>query len=423
MNLFSRSLHDLDVLLNRGLSRRPALVRNAVRYGWALLLAVGVLVAAGGAVAAGGDAQEIVYATEDGSIVSLDPDSGRTSTIYAGDEEGFATGLSRTGGSRFLAFTVLRDDDAGPRGDLYSVDLSRGTRALVRAARPGEVLLAPEFSPGRVGLLANRYSEGSAPNALVLAASGADERLVEPGLPGSSGSPALISPVWTWEDTVHAWRTTPGEGAGLALEAHETYERRRVVLYETTDEVGPPAYHPDANALLFAEGSAEDSARGSRLVVLTGTSEIPVSGADGLDLYDPSPSIPILDGKMAVLWDDGERTGLGFVDPAGWRFEKSGVEVEPGSRYPHLSSDGKYLATVDDSAEGSAGGTEFVVRRLGDGRIVRRGRDLQPPQAGLDRMRSAGMEVPSEAYWFASANFGWRDTEGGYAEIPQDEAP
>jgi hypothetical protein len=389
----------LDLSLESFLDRHPSVARNVARYGWMLLLVVAALVATGGAVTAGGRSQEVVYATEDGSIVSMEPVSGAVTTIFEG-EESYAMGPARAGGSRGISFTALRDSDGELRGDLYSVDLARGTRALSVRAGAGEVFAFPDFSTDRAWILATRYAEGSPPNVLVLPAGGAAERLLEPDLPGR---PPILGPVWISKEAIYAWRTArPGE---LALTAYNIHERRQATVYETAGQVGLPSYYREANALIFAERPRGAGLAASRLRLLVGTSELPVSGIGELGLYDPSPPVASLDDRIAVMWTDGEETGVGLLDPEGRSFGETGILVEEGSRHPRISRDGRYLSTTD------AGGSELTVRRMRDGAVVRRVRDLQPPGAATEGMREAGLVVPPEAEWFAPASYSWRSLD------------
>lgn len=387
----------LDASLEGFLGRRPGLVRGLARYGWPALLALAVLAVAGGAVFAGGRSQQIVYATNDGSIVSLEPVSGATTTLYGGGDGRYATTPGRTGGSRGISFTVLRDDGGGGlRGSLYGADLVRETRALLENAPPGEVLAFPDYATDGQWVMANRFSTDSPPNVEVFTASAAAGRLLTPDLPGSG---PLVGPVWTAERSIYAWSFGGGEAA---LTAHNFFERRAASVYETGGIVGPASYYFDANAFLFAERPRGAGLEESRIKILAGTGDLPVSGAEGLGLYDPSPPVTFLGGKIAVVWTDGGRSGIGLLDPDGWVFEKTGVEVEPGSRDPRVSNDGRYVATTD------AAGTELTVRRMDDGSVVRRVRDAQPVGVVLDRMRGAGFEVPPGTGRVAPPNFSWR---------------
>ena len=397
----SRLRHRFDASLNRFIARRPGLAGNPVRYGWALLVALAILLLAVGAVTAGGRSQEIIYATADGSIVSLEPESGAVTEIYAGGPDGYAVSPARTGGSRNISFTVLRGDGASLRGDLYSVDLVRNTRALTRRAEPGEVFADSSFSGDRTWLLASRYAAGSPPNTLVLPASGATERLLEPDLPGAA---PVLGPIWGAENVVFAWRLGPD---GLTLTAYNFFERRQASVYETDERVGVPYYYFDSNAVVFDERPRGASLSESHVRLLAGTAELPLSGADGLGLYDPAPIVPELGDALPVMWTDGEETGVGLINPESWSFGETGITVEPGSRSPRVSRDGAYVATTD------ADGTTLTVRRMKDGSVVRRVENLQAPGTALDRMREAGFDPPEEAGWFAPENFSWRSLEDG----------
>lgn len=399
MRSISELWRGLDASLEGFLGRHPGLARNLARYGWLVLLALAALFVAGGAVFAGGRSQQIVYATEEGSIVSLEPVSGTTTTLYEGDEERFATSPGRTGGSRGISFTVLRDDGGALRGSLYGADLVRETRALLENAAPGEALAFPDYAPDGEWVMANRFSDEAGPNVEVFTASAATGRLLVPDLPGS---PAILGPVWTAERSVYAWSFGDGKAT---LTAHNFFERRQAAVYETGKLVGPASYYFDANAFVFAERPRGAGLKESRIKVLAGTGSLPISGTDDLGLYDPSPPVAVLEDRIAVVWTDGERSGIGFIDPGGWDFEKTGIEVEAGSRDPRVSNDGRYVATTDASGE------ELTVRRVDDGSVVRRVRDVQPPDAPLDRMRGAGFEVPEGAERVAPANFSWRSFE------------
>ena len=394
-------LHRLDESLNRFIDRRPRLAGNAVRYGWGLLVGLAILLLTVGVVTAGGRSQEIIYATENGSIVSLEPESGTTTEIYAGGPEGYATSLARTGGSRSVAFTVLRGAGKNLRGDLYSADLARNTRALTRRAEPGEVFADSSFSGNRTWLLASRYAAGAPPNVLVLPASGATERLLEPGLPGAA---PILGPIWGAENMALAWRIGPD---GLTLTAYNSFERRQAVVYETDKRVGTPYYYYDSNAAVFDERPRGTALAESRVKLLVGTGEISISGAEGLGLYDPAPIVPELDDALPVMWTDGRKTGVGLIDSKTWSFSKTGITVKAGTRSPRVSRDGSYVATTD------AGGTALTVRRMKDGSVIRRVDDLQASGATLDRMRKAGIEVPEQADWFAPENFSWRSLDDG----------
>ncbi|CAN5698515.1 hypothetical protein BH24ACT20_BH24ACT20_16170 [soil metagenome] len=399
MDVLSRFPQLFDSVLDRFISRRPGLAANTVRYGWMLLAALAILLLAVGAVTGRERSQEIIYATEDGSVVSLEPESGEVTEIYDGSPDEYATSVTRTGGSRSTSFTVLRGDGGRLRGDLYSADLVRNTRALTQRAEPGEVLADSSFSGDRTWLLASRYSAGSPANALVLPASGVTQRLLEPDLPGAV---PVLGPVWGAENTAYAWRLGPD---GLTLTAYNFFERRQATVYETEKKVGTPYYYFDSNTLVFDERPQGADLSESRVKLLVGTGEIPLSGAEDLGLYDPAPIVPELDDALPVMWTDGKKTGVGLINSKDWSFSKTGITVETGSRNPRVSRDGAYVATTNPD------GTVLTVRRMGDGSVVRRVEDLQKPGVALDRMREAGFGPPREAGWFASENFSWRSLD------------
>lgn len=385
----------LDAALDGVLERRPGLARSPVYFGFLLLLLVGLLAVGAGAAVGGDRRAEIVYATEDGSVVSVEPASGETVPIYEGDARSFATAPARTGGSRGLAFSVLRGEGPSLRGDVYTVDLERRTRARLTSAVPGEAFLHPVFSIGRVRILASRYAE-QAPNVTAMPASGAGSELLDPG----PGATAILGPAWVSDDALYAWLSTPGK---LSLMAHDLFERRRTVIYETQGEVGPFSYFHGSNTILFAERPRGAGLAGSEIKLLIGDQEVALEGADVLGLYDPSPPTAALDDGMAVMWTDGEEWGVGIVDPEARTFHKTAVPVGPGSRYPQISSDGLYVATAD--------GASLTVRRLEDGGFVRRIQGVQTPEVAFERLRKAGFDVPSEAAWLAPPSFGWRSLE------------
>jgi hypothetical protein len=399
MKALSERAGAFEAALDRFLERRSGLAARTARYGWLALALLAALLLAGGATFAGGRSQQVVYATEGGSVVALEPEGGTVTPLYEGDAGHYATGVGRTGGSRSIAFTVLREDGGELRGSLYSADLVRETRALLQNAAPGEVLAYPDFAPDRAWVMASRFAAGSPPNVAVLTGSSATSRLLEPDPPAG---PAVLGPTWTSEKALYAWRTGPD---GMALTAYDFFERRQAAVYETDERVGPASYYFDANALLFAERPRGAGPEESRIRLLVGTGEMDVSGAGGLGLYDPSPPVTFLDGRISVMWTDRKQTGVGLVDPDGWAFEKTGIAVEEGSRNPRISTDGRYLATTD------ASGTVLTVRRMDDGDVVRRVEGVQPAEETLRRMRAAGMDVPEEAGWLAPANFGWRSFE------------
>lgn len=399
MNSIPERWRALDASLERLLARRPALARGVVRYGWLILLSLAALLVAGGAVTAGGRSQQVVYATQDGSIVSLEPVSGTKTILYEGDDGHYATTPGRTGGSRSIAFTVLRNDAGELRGSLYGADLVRETRALLQDAEPGEVIAYPDYDTQRKWVLANRFTRDAPPNVEVFTASAATSRLLEPDLPGAV---PILGPAWTAENSIYAWRMGSGKST---LTAYNFFERRQATVYETGEQVGSSAYYFDANAFLFAERPRGAGLERSRIKLLAGTGELSISGVGDLGLYDPSSPVTYLENKIPVLWTDGEKTGVGLIDPDGWTFNKTGVEVEAGSRDPGVSNDGRYVATT------SSAGTELTVRKMSDGSVVRRVEDVQPPDTALRRMREAGMRVPKEAGWLRTANFSWRSFE------------
>jgi hypothetical protein len=346
----------------------------------------------------GGRSQEIVYATRGGELVSLEPYSGRVLELYGGD--GYATTPSRAGGSRSLAFSVLRGEGAALRGDAYSMDLFRGTRARLTAAEPGRVYLSPEFSAGRGRLLAEVYGEAP-PNVVAGPASGADWRT----LPGAGGTrAALVGPVWLGDEALCAWRL--GGPGGTALVAFDPVENRAVAAYRPKEPpFGPAAYHRDSNTLVFAERPEGAPLSKSRIKLLTGTVEREPRGAAGLGLYDPALPLPALGGKMALMWTDGKRTGVGFLDPATWTFGKSGIETRPSARYPQVSRDGTMVAYYEGD------GSTIAIRELDGGGTVRVIRDAQRPGDALARLREAGLDVPAEAGRLVRPGFVWRSFE------------
>lgn len=370
--------------------------------GFLLLVLVGV-VAAGGAVLAGGRSQEVVFATEGGEIVSVEPVSGEgRGVIYAG--EGYATAPSRAGGSRSLAFSTLVGEGRDLRGDVYSVDLVRLTRARLTAAGPGEVYALPEFSPGRSRVLASRYGTDGTYNVSFGPSSGASRSLLEPGPVAGQA----LGPVWTSDGALYAWRTVGEDDGTLALTAYDVRERRRVeVLRRSREgvEVGLLSYHADSNTLLFAERDRGAPLAESRIRVLAGSAELPLRGAGGVGLYDPSAPIAALGGKMAVMWTDGKDAGVGLLDPMSWTFEKTAVGAAPGARYPQVSRDGRLVAV------GAESGATVSVSELESGEAVREIGGVQKPRIALDRIRKAGSKVPPEAEELAPPSFGWRSLE------------
>jgi hypothetical protein len=169
------------------------------------------------------------------------------------------------------------------------------------------------------------------------------------------------------------------------LVAYDPIADLEVAAYEPeAPPFGPLSYHRDSNTLIFAERPGEAPLSGSRLTLLTGTVERELRGAEGLGLYDPSPPVPALGGAVAVIWTDGERTGVGFLDPATWTFRKSAVETRPGSRYPQVSHDGATVALYE------GGGSTIAVRELDDGETVRTIRDAQREAWGCTRTPPGG---------------------------------
>ena len=399
MDSISQRWRALDASLDRFLDRRSSFTGGLVRYGWLVLLALAALLIAGGAVTAGGRSQQVVYATQDGSIVALEPISGTKTVLYKGNSDHYATTPGRTGGSRSIAFTVLRDDAGELRGSLYGADLVRETRALLQDAEPGEVLAYPDYDAQRRWVFANRFTRDAPPNVEVFTASAATSRLLEPDLPDAA---PILGPAWTAENSIYAWRTAQDKST---LTAYNFFERRQASVYETGGRMGPGVYYFDANAFLFDERPRGAGLEQSRLKLLVGTGGLKVSGTKDLGIYDPSSPVTYLDGKIPVLWTDGDRTGAGLVDPDGWSFGKTGIEVDAGSRDPGISNDGRYVATTNSD------GTELTVREMSDGSIVRRIRDAQPPDTALRKMREAGVRVPEEAGWLAPPNFSWRSFE------------
>lgn len=398
MRSFSERLRGLDALMDRYLWRHPRVTGTLASYGVLLLFGLAAAVFVGSGAAFGGTVHGIVYSTQDGDVVSLQPESGETVTVYGGD--GYATAPSE--GARTLSFSVLRGEGDSLRGDLYRVNLVQQTLARLISARPGEAFVFPEFSQGRGRIAATHYAEGSPPNVLISFAGGVSSQLLQPQLPES---PALQAPEWLSGTAVYAWRT---DGERISLVAHDFLERQQAEVYEPEGEVDALSYFSQWNALLFAERPRDSGLAGSQIKVRAGNSELPVSGAGGLGLYDPSPGGASLEGEIALLWTDpgtGE-AGLGTLDPDGWTFEKTGVEVEPGSRNPRVSPDGLYLAVTDGS------GSEISVHSMEDSSLLRRIDDVQPPGEALDRLREAGMEVPEGSERRSPAGFSWSSFEG-----------
>lgn len=387
--VFEKLSSGLDLFLER----RPGFTRAMARYGWLAFPVLAALFVAGGVMAADDGGNQLFYAAEDGSLVSVEPESGAKRTLYAGSPDGYATAASTINSSGSLLFTVLREGPGVVRGDLYATDPASGMKSLLQAAEPGEAFVPAGYSSDQLRIAAGRHAEDEPPDAAILHESAATVEPLEPG-----GSSALVGPSWTYEDAIYAWKK---DGSGrLTLTAHDISERMKTAVYETGERVGPAAYYPDANTLVFAERPRGAGLEKSRLKVLAGTSELSVAGEQGLGLYDPSPPIPALEDRMAVMWTDGEKSGVGLLDPEGWTFEKTGVTVEQGSRFPRISSDREYAATT--SEEG------IEIRRVDSGSLVRRIEDAQPPEAAFVRMRKAGLDAPPEAEWFAGASFGWR---------------
>ncbi len=389
---------EFDARLDRFLARRPGLVRLLVRYGALLFAGLLALAVAGGALAAGERSQELIYATTDGSVVSLEPESGAVTPIYRGGE-GYAGVPSQFGGSRSVAFPVLWGTGESLRASLYSVDLVRGTRARLYAASTGEAFVFPEFSTDRGRILATRFTTSSPPNTLVSLASGVSSLLMEPDL---LGRPALLGPAWVSDIAAYTWSVEDGRSL---LTAYDVLERRQAVVYETEKQVGPLSYYRVDNAVVFAERPRDAGLRESELRVFTGSQELPISGAEDLGLYDPGPLVPSLGEKLPVMWTDGGEYGIGLLDPADWGFEKTGIKTAPESRYPQFSRDATAVSTT------SADGTELTVRHT-DGGVARKVRNVQPPEAVLSRLRDAGYEVPSAAGRLAPAHYGWKSLEG-----------
>ena len=390
---------ELNARLERFLARRPGFTRRLARYGVLLFVGLLAVAVAGGALAAGERSQELIYATADGSVVSLEPESGVVTTIYQGGE-GYAGVPSQFGGSRNVAFPVLWGADDSLRASLYSVDLVRGTRARLYAASTGEAFIFPEFSTDRGRILATRFTTTSPPNTLVSLASGVSSLLLEPDLPGR---PALLGPAWVSDIAAYAWSVEDGRSS---LTAYDVLERRQAVVYETEKQVGPPAYYRVDNAVVFAERPRETSLEESRLKVFAGSQELPVSRTGDLGLYDPGPLVPSLGEKLPVMWTDGRESGVGLLDPADWGFEKTGIKTAPGSRHPQFSRDGSAVSTT------SADGEELTIRRTDGGGVVRKVENVQPPEKVLSRLRDAGYEVPPAAGRLAPAHYGWKSLEG-----------
>ncbi|MGH3087350.1 MAG: hypothetical protein ACRDSJ_08535 [Rubrobacteraceae bacterium] len=395
MGFFPRRFRRLDEAADGLLARRPRLASGLSRYGFLLLAAFAAFFVAVGAAFPVGRGQEIVYATGEGDVVATQPATGERTPIHVSD--GLATAPLLNGGSRNLSYTVLRDGEF--RGDLYGADLARGTRALTRTATAGEVFVHGGYSNDREWLLASRYSDDARPNVVALTASGATMQPVEPG---PADSPAILGPSWTGLNSLYAWRKN---GGGLSLTAYNFFEERQAVVYETENRVGLPSYNFESNTIVFDERPVGADLEESRLTAIAGTAEVEVSGTEGLGVYDPSIPVPELDYDMAVIWTNGDESGVGLFDPSDWTFEKTGVMMERGSRHPQLSYDGTYVATANDE------GNTITVRRMDDGSVVRRIEGAQPPDVALAKMREAGLTVPEEAGWLAPPNFTWRSFE------------
>lgn len=389
----------LGAALDRTLERRPKLTAALARYGMLAFVVLGAVFIAAGAATPEGRGQQIVYAGQDGGIYSVAPEGGERLTIHAPNDDSFATAPLLNGGSRSLSFTVFHEGDGGLRGDLYGADLVRATEALIQTANPGEAFVYGGYSSDREWLMAERFSVESPPNVAVFTASGASRRYVEPE--DEADAATVNGASWTARNSLYAW-LSGGSRMNFSLTAYDFFERRQAVVYRTENRVGRASYNFGSNTAVFDERPLGGDLEASRLTALAGTAEMPVSGVDGIGVYDPSLPIPELDDGMAALWTDGQTTGLGIFDPARWSFERTNIEVEPGSRYPQVSYDGSYLTTLDDS------GTTLTVRRMDDGEIVGRIEDIQPPDEAVRMMREAGMNVPDSAEWTAPAPYTWR---------------
>ncbi|MGI8650729.1 MAG: hypothetical protein ACR2KW_10185 [Rubrobacter sp.] len=394
------------------LERRPGFASALARYGFLIFAALAGLFVAAGAATPEGRGQQIVYASSDGGIYSVPPEGGERTVVYDPKERGgFAASPLLNGGSRSLSFTVFRESEGNIRGDLYGADLVRGTNALIQTADPGEALVYGGYSYDRAWLMAEHFSEAVPPNVAVLTASGASRRYMEPDSEGEGVLP-ILGAAWTAQNSLYAWLPGP-RGAGNdaasstnSLTAYDFFERRQAVVYRTENRVGRVSYNFDSNTAVFDERPVGAGFEDSRLTALAGTAEMPVSGADGLGVYDPSLPVSNLDYRMAVLWTDGQRTGVGLFDPANWTFEKTAATVEAGSRYPQISYDGTYVTTLDE------GQSVLTVRSLDDGRVVNRIRDVQPNATAIEMMRESGLDVPRSAEWTAPAPYSWRSFAG-----------
>jgi hypothetical protein len=298
---------------------------------------------------------------------------------------------------------VLRGTGKSLRGDLYTADLVRQTRARLLAASSGEVFAPSAFPPGRERVLAGRYARGETPNVVAMPASSAQrEYLLQPGF---EGRPTLMGPEWGRQTAIYVWSA---DGGAFSLAVYDVVEERRLSLYETQKIVGAPVYIGDRNAVVFAERPEDDGLEKSGLRAFVGTQEVEISGAEGLGLYDSSPPIAELGEKVAVVWTDGERTGLGLIDPADWRFEKTGIELPDDARNPRISADGSMVSFTNEED------SMLTVLDMDDGEVVERVKDLQPTGDLYRRMGEAGFSVPEGAVRLAPAGFGWRSMSGGF---------
>lgn len=365
----------------------------------AAFVLVGISVVAGGFALGPVKSQRVVYAGDGGEVISLNPGSGEETEIYGG--EGFATSPRTVG--RSLSFTVLRGAGEALRGDLYAADLVRQTRSRLLAASSGEVFTPSAFSPRRERVLAGRYARREAPNVVAMPASSAQrDYLLEPGI---EGRPALMGPEWGRGTVIYVWSADDGK---FSLSAYDVLEERRISLYETERVVSAPVYLGDRNSIVFAERPEGGGREKSRLKVFMGTQEIEISGTEGLGLYDPSPPVFELGNKVAVAWTDGEKSGLGLIDPADWSFEKTGIEFPESARNPRVSPDGSMVAFTD------RGGGRLTVLDMGDGEVVERVDGLQSPRDLYRHMEEAGFSVPDGAIRLAPPSFGWRNVSGGF---------
>lgn len=387
------------------LERRPGFAAGLARYGLVVFAVIGGLFIVAGVATPEGRGQEIIYASSDGGIYAVAPEGGERTTIYDPKDGGFAAAPLLNGGSRSLSFTVFREGGDGLRGDLYGADLVRGTTSLIQPAEPGEAFIYGGYSSDRALLMAQRFSEERPPNVAVLASSGASRRYIEPEDEGGS---AVLGASWTAQNSLYSWlyEADGGDRGAASLTAYNFFERRQAVVYQTESRVGRVSYNFDSNTAVFDERPVGAGFEESRLSALAGTEEMTVDGADGLGLYDPSLPLPNLDYRMAVLWADGGRSGIGLLDPAKWSFEKTDVTVAKGSRYPQISYDGTYVATLDEDE------TTLSVRRMDDGRVVNRIEGVQPTGIAIQRMREAGLDVPETAEWAAPALYSWRSFAG-----------